>query len=105
MNDEEYPYPVGSIKPDEFNEMPEGTIFYGVWRRTGEISKYSFNLERSLNKKGFSRRDLWCENTNERRAFLNYFHAHAYSLKIKDLRAQDLRRYLGDKQEGHKAFP
>jgi hypothetical protein len=79
----DFPYPVGAPLPYEFKKLPKATVYYGVWRRTGHIEKFSTESDK------FSQTDecaTWCRGDTERRAFLNYFHALAYSFKIKERR-------------------
>lgn len=92
MSEEHFPYPEGSLTPDEFKWLLKGTVYYGVWRRTGQIQKFytesdKFNYSDEC--------ETWCCNDTERRAFLNYFHALAYSFKIKEKRqSEQLQRVI-----------
>jgi hypothetical protein len=84
LDKETFPYPEGALDAFDFEKMKKGTLYYGVWRRQGKIDKFYtgsdkfFNKDREIN--------TWCEDTSERRAFRNYFHALAYSFKIKAAR-------------------
>ncbi len=92
MSEEHFPYPVGSLTSFEFQGLAKGIPYYGVWRRTGDIQKF-YTASGS-----FAHSDecsTWCRSDTERRAFLNYFHALAYSLKIKEKRqAEQLQRVI-----------
>jgi hypothetical protein len=95
-----WPYPEGSFNPRTFREIKEGEIFYGVWRKDGEIEKF---VKGDPSRKGFCKADMWCELISERRAFTNYFLALTYSFTIKKRRNKEKLR--NDKQKSHKALP
>jgi hypothetical protein len=79
-----YLEPEGWLTAVAFKHLKIGDVYYGVWKRDGRLQKFIFG------KTGFSSRvqeaSTWCEEGNERRAFSNYFHAYAYSLKVKERR-------------------
>lgn len=96
-------WPYGALTKEEFNNVPLGAMFYGVWRAEGAIHKYwkEVGPEATLT----SDPDTWCSGAPGyyppdkycRRAFLNYWHAYAYSLKIKMARLAE--RKLRDQQK------
>ena len=83
MSEKHFPYPEGSLAPFEFKGLLKGTLYYGVWRRTGDLQKFYTEGGSFAHSDECS---TWCRSDTERRAFLNYFHALAYSLKIKEKR-------------------
>ena len=86
--------PYGAMTRTEYATLKPNEVFYGVWRRSGRVEKFS-------NDRPFTG-GMWCNPNNERRAFKNYLHAYAYSLAIKARRAAEKNC---DQQESHQQVP
>jgi hypothetical protein len=80
-----YPEPVGCLTEADFGKLKKGDTFYGVLHLDAEIKKFKFGTGSEADK-GY----VWNDKELFRRAFTNYFHAYAYSLKIKERRMKAL---------------